>query len=71
MTQVETASESDSPRSVDSDQGSDPGFGPSLDRRTSGVAAGVPEAAPPGAKAVPAWLSEWRLKLALSSKVPR
>lgn len=63
MLQVETASEASSPRS----EASDDHWVSS--RQTSGHLRTPSQSKEAGAKAAPSWLTEWRLKLALSSKV--
>jgi hypothetical protein len=61
LAQVETASESSSPRSVASEeQGSS---------RRASIGQQRPQGREASARAAPPWLTDWRLKLALSSKV--
>lgn len=61
VAQVETASESSSPRSVASEeQGSS---------RRASFGQQRPQGREASARAAPPWLTDWRLKLALSSKV--
>lgn len=60
---METCSEASTPRSEAGDY-SEPSLRPSPTQHTP-----TRGAADGGAKAIPSWLTEWRLKLALSSKV--